>query len=358
MENSNFKYDLFFELSLDLLCISGFDGYFKKVNPAVCHFLEYSAEELYSRPIYSFIHPEDQEITASVRNKLINSIPLFHFENRYLTKSGKTVWLSWTSKPVEEDQLIFAIAKDVTYKKVLEHERTNLLTQLTNLNEHLKKLTLKTSHDLRSPVNNLLSVFSLLKLPDIDARQNEKVIELIKTAGNNLKEMLNNSVDELSMNLDHLKPKESVYFEDTLAHTVDSIKHLIDSSDTKILSDFRGAEYAVFDKTYLESIFLNLLTNSIKYRNPNTSPAITISTQRTDTNSIKLTFEDNGMGFDVNSEGPDLFKLTSNKNNGESTPESKGVGLYLVYSHVTHHGGTIDVHSEPGVGTRFTIILP
>src|SRR5687768_3827552 len=162
MTGADFKYDRFFELTPDLLCIAGYDGYFKKINPSVSNLLGYTMEELYARPINDFVHPDDKGITAKVREELTKCKPLYNFENRYLTKSGEIVWLSWTSLPVDSDQLIFAIAKNVTHKKRLEAERNAMLSNLTKINEDLRKLTYTTSHDLRSPVNNLLAVFNLI----------------------------------------------------------------------------------------------------------------------------------------------------------------------------------------------------
>src|SRR5688572_2995995 len=101
MSEPNFRYDLFFELSPDLLCIAGFDGYFKKINEAVSKTLGYSPEELYARPINDFVHPDHKQLTAKVRAELYRSKPLLNFENKYLTKNGETVWLSWTSLAVE-----------------------------------------------------------------------------------------------------------------------------------------------------------------------------------------------------------------------------------------------------------------
>lgn len=86
MNNPDFRYELFFELSPDLLCIAGYDGYFKKINPAVSKLLGYTMEELYSRPINDFVHCTDKRSTQQVREQLIKSKPLFNFENRYVKK--------------------------------------------------------------------------------------------------------------------------------------------------------------------------------------------------------------------------------------------------------------------------------
>jgi PAS domain S-box-containing protein len=114
-----FDLEYFFNLSPDLLCIAGYDGYFKKINPAVSKTLGYSDQELFARPINSFVHPDDQEITSKNRQSITEGQPLINFENRYVTKSGEIVWLSWTSMPIKRDKMVFAIAK-IIYKKKLE----------------------------------------------------------------------------------------------------------------------------------------------------------------------------------------------------------------------------------------------
>jgi PAS domain S-box-containing protein len=180
--NSTESYDLslFFELSPDLLCIAGYDGYFRHVNPTVCRVLGYSYEELMAEPIDSFIHPEDRQLTSRYRDNLRQGTPLMNYENRYLTRDGEAVWLTWTSIPIPDKKQIYAIAKQVSHKKRLEADRNQLLTQLTRINTELKKLTYTTSHDLRAPVNNLIAIFSLLDPTRIPDPENRQYIDLLR----------------------------------------------------------------------------------------------------------------------------------------------------------------------------------
>jgi PAS domain S-box-containing protein len=117
---ASYNLEHFFELSPDWLCVAGFDGYFKKINPAVSKTLGYTEEELFSRPINSFVHPADQHQTEHRRDLIRKGLPLLDFENRYLTKTGDTVWLTWTSMPVKTEKVVFAIAKNITHRKRLE----------------------------------------------------------------------------------------------------------------------------------------------------------------------------------------------------------------------------------------------
>jgi PAS domain S-box-containing protein len=119
------KYNLehFFELSPDWLCIAGFDGYFKKINPAVSKTLGYTEEELFSRPINSFVHPDDQGQTENNRDMIRKGQPLLNFDNRYMTNTGEIVWLTWTSMPIKSERVVFAIAKNITHRKRMEEYR-------------------------------------------------------------------------------------------------------------------------------------------------------------------------------------------------------------------------------------------
>lgn len=118
-----------FNTAPDVICISGLDGYFKKINPAACTLLEYSEEELLSIPFMEFIHPDDRVKTANRFTELRTLKNASYFENRYLTKSGKTIWLAWSTTPSTEEDLIFSVARDMTVQKSLQ----NLLDSATSL---------------------------------------------------------------------------------------------------------------------------------------------------------------------------------------------------------------------------------
>jgi len=109
--------DLHFNSSLDMLCVAGFDGYFKQVNPSWTKTLGWSAEELTSRPWLDFVHPDDVEATVGAGNTVTSGTSLVTFENRYRCKDGSYRWISWTSQPMVEKQLIYAVARDVTERK-------------------------------------------------------------------------------------------------------------------------------------------------------------------------------------------------------------------------------------------------
>ena len=113
----------FFALSLDMLCVAGLDGYFKRVNPAWQNVLGYTEAELLSRPYMDFVHPDDREATRVEAKKLADGMPVMYFENRYFHKDGTVRWLLWASTSLQDQQMIYAAARDITEHKAAEELR-------------------------------------------------------------------------------------------------------------------------------------------------------------------------------------------------------------------------------------------
>ncbi|MCY7383380.1 MAG: PAS domain S-box protein, partial [Microcoleus sp. CAN_BIN18] len=109
--------DRFFTLSLDLLCIADFKGNFKRLNPAWAKTLGYTVEELQEQSFLDFVHPEDCEKTLAETAKIASGAETISFENRYRCKDGSYKWLSWKSRPLLAEKIMYAVARDVTESK-------------------------------------------------------------------------------------------------------------------------------------------------------------------------------------------------------------------------------------------------
>jgi PAS domain S-box-containing protein len=107
----------FWNLSIDMHCVAGFDGYFKRLNPAWERVLGYTIEELVAQPYIEFVHPDDRKPTTAEANKLSGGVEVLSFENRYRAKDGTYRWLEWVSVPYPSEQMIYGVARDITERK-------------------------------------------------------------------------------------------------------------------------------------------------------------------------------------------------------------------------------------------------
>ena len=117
----------FFDLSIDMLAIARFTGYFKRLNPAWEKTLGFSREELLSKPMFDFVHPDDRARTLEQNRKVRAGGQALSFENRYVCKDGSYRWLLWNSTADLEHELIYAVARDITARKQAEEERERLV---------------------------------------------------------------------------------------------------------------------------------------------------------------------------------------------------------------------------------------
>jgi PAS domain S-box-containing protein len=110
----------FMDLSVDLFCVAGFDGFFKNLNPSFEKTLGFTTKELMAKPYLEFIHPDDRPATVVEKDGLEQGKVTFAFENRYLCKDGSYKWLLWNAVSVSEQEAIYAVARDITERKRVE----------------------------------------------------------------------------------------------------------------------------------------------------------------------------------------------------------------------------------------------
>jgi PAS domain S-box-containing protein len=99
------------------MCVAGFDGYFKRLNPVWERVLGYTLDELLARPYLDFVHADDRSPTTTEAEKLSGGLQVLKFENRYRHKDGTYRWLEWAAVPYADEQVIYAAARDVTERK-------------------------------------------------------------------------------------------------------------------------------------------------------------------------------------------------------------------------------------------------
>jgi PAS domain S-box-containing protein len=133
--------ELFFRLSLDMLCVCSSDGYFVRVNPAFTRVLGYTEAELLARPYIDLVHPDDQPETETMTSGIASGRAVDYYENRYRCKDGSWRWIAWTASAAEVvDGLFYAVARDVTEQKAQAEAREELVIRLLASLEKIRTL--------------------------------------------------------------------------------------------------------------------------------------------------------------------------------------------------------------------------
>lgn len=130
----------FFALSIDMLCIAHFSGHFQKLSAAWERTLGFTREELQSKPMFEFVHPDDRERTLEQNRQVRAGGQALGFENRYRCQDGSYKWLLWNATADLDHQLIYSVARDVTEHKQAEQERERLLNELQTALAEVKEL--------------------------------------------------------------------------------------------------------------------------------------------------------------------------------------------------------------------------
>jgi PAS domain S-box-containing protein len=118
--------DRLFTLSADLITVAGFDGFWKRVNPAFETRLGYTEREAFARPYLEFVHPDDRELSEAQALGILGGKTIVAFENRIVCKDGSFRWIEWTATPVLEERLLYGVGRDVTERRQAETELARL----------------------------------------------------------------------------------------------------------------------------------------------------------------------------------------------------------------------------------------
>ncbi len=341
----------------DIVSITDVQGMIIYANDSFCKISKYSKEELIGqnhRIIKSGYHQ------ASLFIKMYNTIAngdVWKGDLCNKAKDGTLYWVGITIVPYMDAKTnkplrYVSISTDITDKKLTELEREKLLREVTNNNRELKQFSYITSHNLRAPLTNLLSICNLIKTETIKDPLTIKLIDGFKRSTHDLNDTLNDLINILIIKENIHLPTSEVTFAQTLEKVTLSINKSIERTGTIIHSDFSSAPNVNFNPAYLESVFLNLITNSLKYAKPEGHPIIQINTSTNEDGTTKLIFSDNGIGMDMERVKNKIFGLYQRFH---TNSDSKGIGLYLIYSQITALGGKIEFYSEVNIGTTFTL---
>ncbi len=223
--------------------------------------------------------------------------------------------------------------------------------ELTTANRKLTDFANITSHNLRAPLGNFKTLLTFLQSSK-DEEDKELLLDKLNVVSNRMDETMNVLLDAVSVQKSTSQlEKKVIYFETVSKNIKEDLSSQIEESGVTLIEEFKNAPEINYVPIYLESIMLNLMTNSIKFRDSKRALEVKISTSKKGKKTI-LTHSDNGRGLDMNRHGDKLFGM--NKVFHKNT-DSKGVGLFMTRMQIEAMGGSINAESEPDKGMTFII---
>jgi len=324
-------------------------------NQGLCDISGYSREELVGSNGLRLIAPEWRDL---VMEKILSG-----YEKPYDVegerKDGTRFSLEVQAKniPYQGKMIRVTEFRDITQRKLTEikikDQNSKLLAiteDLKRKNEQLEEFTQIVSHNLRSPVGNILTLLSFFETTDKEEEKAE-YLSLLKESGFTTQQTLHELNEVLKIKQNKQIPRQELQFEKVLQHVKSMLSAKITEVSAVIESDFSQAPTIVYPNIYLESIFLNLLSNSLKYIHPDRKPEVFFRSFHSNSNII-LEVRDNGLGINLERYGHQVFKLhkTFHKH-----PESRGIGLFMIKNQIETLGGEISIASQVDKGTTIFV---
>jgi PAS domain S-box-containing protein len=352
--------DEFFNVSRDLFCIAGFDGYFKRLNPAWTIALGHSLDDLTLRPFIDWVHPDDRQKTLSELSHLTTGHDTLSFENRYRHADGSYRWLLWTSHPDPATGAIYASARDITeYRLAMDqlaaanHALAEQAAQLEASNRELEAFSYSVSHDLRAP---LRAIDGFAQVIDEDQanrldQHGRDALRRVRAAA----QRMGTLIDEL-LNLSRLSRMDMARESVDLSALASGVLTELGEREPDRCPDVRVQPglAADGDPRMLRIALQNLLDNAWKYTGRTAGPRIEVG-ERSQGQTRVFYVRDNGAGFDMRYAAR-LFGAFQ-RLHSEREFQGTGVGLATVQRVVRRHGGEIWAEAAPNAGATFFFTL-
>ena len=338
------------------------------INESLNRIRGVDVNQIIGKSIYEVRDPKDtinNEIFIKALDSVFETKKSVSYEFISHTIKSSKCFFSINIIPLKNDdndeiEDVLTVSKDITAQKMnelsLQEHVANLqllAEKLENKRRILEDFTYIVSHNLRSPVANLAALLNLIEEENQEDMKN-MLMQKVFIAFQKLSDTVYDLTTVVQIRNDTQIEKETLYFESMLENQLINLESQIKEADAVIEVDFSSCESIEYPRIYLESIFLNMLTNSLKYRSRERKTKITLKSFMDQDGKINLTCEDNGLGIDMKKHGYKLFGLNKTFHNH---PDAKGFGLFITKNQIESLGGTISAHSEVNHGTIFTIIF-
>ncbi len=286
-------------------------------------------------------------ISAIFKNKTNE----YQYEYPLELANGMFWFLMRITKFKQDKSMLVISHEDITQRKVAELLTKKTANDLMHRNNELEQFAYMVSHNLRAPVANLIGLSDILINNHLPENKFQETTKGLFKSAHKLDEIIKDLNNVLQVRGHINEKKEIIYLAKLIKSIQVGIGSLVENSGLVIKADFKAIDRLVMVKSYIHSIFHNLIINSIKYRSDERKPVVDIISKKHN-NGIVIRYKDNGIGFNMSRDKDHIFGMYKRFN---PEIEGKGIGLYLVKLQVESLGGTIKLESELGKGAEFII---
>ena len=349
----------FFDLSIDLMAIADFDGYYKALSPSWEWVTGYTLEELKKVPFVEFVHPGDREATNREAARIAEGAQTLYFENRYICKDGGVRWLYWTATPDLEEGLIYAVARDMTQRKEWEEALSNAKEEAELANHAKSDFLAAMSHELRTPLNSVIG-FAKVLLADKTANFSERqssYLERIGANGEHLLELINEVLDLAKIEAGRVVINyESADLGDLMKEVIAQFDPQIAGSSTTLeveIPDDAGP--MIVDVRLLRQILFNLIGNAVKFTARGSVTVRLLTDRAGRPRAIEVV--DTGVGIPHDKLGTIFESFEQLDSSTSRSYQGTGLGLSICRSLCSVLNYRLNVESEVGEGSTFRLDL-
>ncbi|WP_448702588.1 PAS domain-containing protein [Mucilaginibacter sp. AW1-3] len=315
-----------------------------------------SASSIHMDKALKFFEADQYTPIINAVNDAIELCKPFDLELKFHPAGGEYTWLRVKGIPVINDEgrcsAVRGIFQDINEIKTKELNLQTSLDILSDQNKRLQNFAHIVSHNLRSHSGNLQFMVNIFD-EDISVADRTEIFNNIRSISESLATTIDHLNEIVKIQTEISKDLKPVDLALVFKNTQNALDTNISDTRAIICCDFSRCPVVNYVPAYLESIFLNLLTNSLKYRQPGRKPQIVCNSYMEDGHPY-ITFEDNGSGIDLDKHGDKVFGMYKTFHQNIN---AKGIGLFITRNQVESLGGTIIVESTVNVGTKFTIKL-
>jgi PAS domain S-box-containing protein len=350
--------DRFFKLSVDMLCIAGLDGYYRRVNPAFVQALGYEEAELLAAPVIDFVHPDDREATLAEFEKLARGEPTANLENRFRCKDGAYRWVGWSYFPVPEEGLAYGVGRDMTERKRIYEVLLLRAEEMEQANRIKDEFLATLSHELRTPLTAMLGWARMLRSGQLGGAEQARAVQIIERNAEAQSKLIEDLLDVSRIITGKLRMEvQPVVLAPVVETAVSGLRPAAEAKRLRLDSSLDPAAGPVTgDPARLQQVVTNLLSNAIKFTPE--GGRVEVRLERSGARA-RIVVSDTGVGIRPEAL-PHVFERFHQADSSNTrTHGGLGLGLAIVRHLVESQGGSVSAQSMgEGLGAVFTVELP